>query len=68
LSILAFRWYNFAIANVAQLVEQTIRNRQVEGSIPSVGSPKQSTHFATISTLRMEIFLTATPNTGKIRT
>jgi uridine kinase len=35
LSIQAWRWYNLTIANVAQLVEQTIRNRQVEGSIPA---------------------------------
>lgn len=31
-------WYNSGRANIAQLVEQTIRNRQVESSILSVGS------------------------------
>ena len=30
--------YNYAVANVAQLVEQLIRNQQVSGSIPLVGS------------------------------
>jgi hypothetical protein len=55
LSIQAWRWYNLTIANVAQLVEQTIRNRQVEGSIPSVGSPKPLI-FGEISIHEMEIF------------
>ena len=32
-------------ANVAQLVEQLIRNEQVVGSIPTVGSSLQSAFF-----------------------
>lgn len=30
-----------SLATVAQMVEQTIRNRQVKGSIPFGGSPEQ---------------------------
>ena len=31
-------WYNSTIADVAQLVEQLIRNEQVTGSSPAIGS------------------------------
>ena len=31
-------WYNYCYADVAQLVEQLIRNEQVTGSIPAIGS------------------------------
>lgn len=33
---------NFIIANLAQSVEQRIRNAQVAGSIPAVGSKQDS--------------------------
>ncbi len=38
LSVYFHRWYNLSIATVAQLAEQTIRNRPVKGSIPFCGS------------------------------
>ena len=46
------KWYNTAVATVAQLVEQAFRKRQVAGSIPTGGS---SSLFLTVSCTWIQI-------------
>jgi hypothetical protein len=42
-----FRYFILILANLAQLVEQLIRNEQVAGSIPAVGSNLLKTNLTT---------------------